>query len=1350
MQIITPICGFISFFLGVIVLFGWYTHSPTLIQVHPSFVAMQYNTALGFLICGIGLLAILKSKTRIFRSCGLFLVLLGSLTLIQYIFGLNFGIDQIFMEHYIDQKASHPGRMAPNTALCFLLVGLSFLYTPIKKLEKNSTTSLAILGSLTWALGTVAFAGYAMKLETAYGWGNLTRMAVHTASGFIVMGVGIISHSWNMQLREKTALPPWLPLLAALVSFTVTLLLWQAQSAEQDRGILEQINAAAKNIESELITELEGRINGLERRGKRWERGQIPAREEFSTDINLYIEQHVSVVGALWMDSNLNLQYSTPKDTDTNLITDIEKQKDRMSSMMKARDEIKTVALGGFKLSTDERVLLVHIPVFKNFEFQGLLVGVLQPRRLLAETLSTQIDEGISAEVLGPAELEEEVASGNNIKDRWMVERDVGFMGVSAKLKVRLSKEGLKKKSSFVANAILIVGLLISFLLFLTIRIAQRAKRSAEETIKAHEALKGIQEKLKKNNELLLEGALEGIYGLDLEGRTTFVNHAGAAMIGYTAEELLGKPQHPLIHHTKANGEPYPREECHIYAAFKNGKVHHEENEVFWKKDGTSFPVEYTSRPVREGDKITGAVVTFSDISRRKKTEKALKENEEQFRTLVDNIPGVSYRCLIDKDWTMLYISDAINALSGYPPEDFIHNAVRTFDSINHSEDRKMIAEAVDECIKKKEPFTVEYRIIHADGRILWVAEKGQASFNEKGESLFLDGAIFDITDQKMAEEELRASEEMTRAVIENALDGMIIIDEKGSIISFNPAAENLFGYKKEEALEKNLKFLMGEPYQSEHDEYISNYLTTRIAKIIGMAREVEGLRKNGTVFPMELCVTQVWIKNKLHFSGVIRDITLRKEAEKKINQAREAAESANQAKSMFISSMSHEIRTPMNAILGYSQILERDKGLNEKQKKGVGSIHRAGKHLLDIINDILDFSKIEAGKMELHPQDFDLGSLVQDLVVIFSGKCKDKKLELQTEGVREGQNIFVHADAAKMRQVLVNLMGNAVKFTDSGKVSFRLMPLAGDEFYFEVKDTGQGIPQEKLKSIFGSFQQDEEGFKKGGTGLGLAIASKIVSTMGGELQVESETGKGARFFFTISLSPAQGEVHAIDDRLTRAIGLAQGHSVKAVLIDDIKEDLNVLIETMKEIGAETIDADSGPQGLEKIRAAKPDIVFVDYNMPGMDGLEVTRKIKQEYGEDNIKIVIISASTFAHNQEQYKKEGVHGFIGKPFIREEILGTMARLLNVEFEYEEEDSPAGASGDLDFSMIKLPTELHASIKEMAGMGMMTELEEILPQVESSGPQGPNFAAHLKERLDQFDTDGIISLLEQMENE
>ncbi len=474
-----------------------------------------------------------------------------------------------------------------------------------------------------------------------------------------------------------------------------------------------------------------------------------------------------------------------------------------------------------------------------------------------------------------------------------------------------------------------------------------------------------------------------------------------------------------------------------------------------------------------------------------------------------------------------------------------------------------------------------------------------------------------------------------------------------------------------------------------------------------------------------------------------------RKKAEEELKAAQKKAEAANQAKSVFISSMSHEIRTPLNAVMGYSQLLEKDPDLPEKQKNDVSAIYRSGKHLLSIVNDILDFSKIEAGKMEVHPNNFDLENLIHDLSVIFAIRCQEKKLDLKVKGIEKNEQILVYGDSGKLRQVLVNLMGNAIKFTSSGTILLNVLPLTENNFFFEVKDTGQGIPLKKQTDIFKPFQQDEEGVKQGGTGLGLSISKKLLNLMGSDIKVESKEGEGSRFYFNIIFPPAKDISETTENPFEHVTRLAPGYSVKAVLVDDNLTNLDVLSRTLEDIGVETMKADNGEDGLKLIRTHSPQIVFSDYHMSNIDGIELTREIKRYPETQQIKIAMISASVFDHQREMYMKEGVQAFIGKPFVREEIFEVLAELLNVQYEYKKEEPQPRLDKEkhLDLSSVNLPMDLLVSLKEAAQSGRITLLENIFTSMKKEQLNGSNLVPHLSDMANKMEFQEIKQIAEKL---
>jgi PAS domain S-box-containing protein len=277
---------------------------------------------------------------------------------------------------------------------------------------------------------------------------------------------------------------------------------------------------------------------------------------------------------------------------------------------------------------------------------------------------------------------------------------------------------------------------------------------------KAEKALATAEER----SRLLLQTAGEGIFGVDRKGSVTFINDAAIRLLGYTADELMGHNIHAICHYAHRDGKNYPIKDCPMYKACVDGVGSRIDDEVLWRKDDVCFDVEYISKPILKDGEVTGAVITFRDITELRQAQEELKTSENQFRTLVQNIPGVSYRCIMDADWTMLYISEAVEDITGYPQNDFIENKLRTFDSIIHPDDRKWITEHIQQAVSKQDAYTIEYRIIHRSGRIVWVREKGRGSYGDSSEIQCLDGAIFDITDRKLAEEELRQAREQAES----------------------------------------------------------------------------------------------------------------------------------------------------------------------------------------------------------------------------------------------------------------------------------------------------------------------------------------------------------------------------------------------------------------------------------------------------------------------------------------------------------------------------------------------------------------------------------------------------------
>ncbi|MGC3990005.1 MAG: ATP-binding protein [Chthoniobacteraceae bacterium] len=443
----------------------------------------------------------------------------------------------------------------------------------------------------------------------------------------------------------------------------------------------------------------------------------------------------------------------------------------------------------------------------------------------------------------------------------------------------------------------------------------------------------------------------------------------------------------------------------------------------------------------------------------------------------------------------------------------------------------------------------------------------------------------------------------------------------------------------------------------------------------------------------------------------------------------------------MFLANMSHEIRTPMNVILGYTQILQRDASLHPFQVDAVTTIASSCNHLLHLINEILDLSKIEAGRMELETTEFDLSTMIFDVAAMFQFPSEEKGVALVLDCPH--QPVVVRGDEGKLRQVLINLLGNAVKFTARGRITLHVTP-EPDGCRFAVTDTGPGISEEMQRQIFEPFTQDAAARNQGGTGLGLAIARRQVELMGGELGLQSTPGTGSTFFFHIPLAYAAGVAVVASRADTRR--LTRGLTVRALIVDDINENRTVLASMLATIGCSVVDTADGTTALELARREHFDIVFLDVRLPDIDGVEVARRLQGNPASVALRIVAMSASALAHERDRCLQGGCDDFIAKPFRFDRLCDCLARLLDVEFEsaapvHEEQESP------LDLGQVTLTEDLSLRLMMAAELHSATVLKNCLREVENIGPAGERLAEHLRTFLRSYDMETIQKIVAQI---
>lgn len=582
-------------------------------------------------------------------------------------------------------------------------------------------------------------------------------------------------------------------------------------------------------------------------------------------------------------------------------------------------------------------------------------------------------------------------------------------------------------------------------------------------------------------------------------------------------------------------------------------------------------------------------------------------------------------------------------------------------------------------------------------------------------------------------------SEKRLLGVIQDAPDPIVVFDRDRIIRLFNPAAERLFEYKAADIIGQNLRILL----PGSEGDLLS-------AHVDGVAK-LEWSCQYGQKMYMESHISNAALGSDDWFIAILRDVTAQMELQHTLDRARQDAETASRMKSQFLTNMSHELRTPLNAILGFTQLLQHDKNLTDPQRERIRIISRSGEHLLSLINDILDIAKIEAGKMEVHSEVFDLHEFIEDLKDMFSLKCQAKALALYVDTL-DNLPHYVRGDLGKLRQIMINLLGNAVKFTDEGGISILVGRQQG-LIRFAVQDSGRGIPEDEHEKILQPFVQASTNDHEGGTGLGMAITSQYISLMGGRLELTSAPGKGSTFTFSLDLPEAEESgCPCTEENILIAVDPELGLS--ALVVDDQETNRLVLKEMLERVGFRILEASNGKEAVEQALGNTPSIILMDIKMPVLDGYAAVAKLKEEAETRQIPVFALTASAFTHDEKKIRNAGFDGFLAKPF----KAGALYRLIlesgslpvqlvsdHAKQDDELRDIPAPEQLDPQRLQSMLGTDGIAELKEHSSIGDFAALLDMARRFES---QWPEFSRLLDRAARSFDEQTIGRLVDRLE--
>ncbi len=547
----------------------------------------------------------------------------------------------------------------------------------------------------------------------------------------------------------------------------------------------------------------------------------------------------------------------------------------------------------------------------------------------------------------------------------------------------------------------------------------------------------------------------------------------------------------------------------------------------------------------------------------------------------------------------------------------------------------------------------------------------------------------------------------LNQAMFMTSPNAIVVIDSVGIISNYNRAAEKLFGYRTKEIIGQNVSILMEEKDALTHNVFLQNYTKTKHSKVIEKSRELTAMHKDGKIIPVDITIGEMVVEDESKFVGVIRDITEINESKlalfehqrnleaivaqrtQQLENAKNAAVAGARAKSEFIANMSHEIRTPMNSIIGFSELLLFDESISTESKLQVQTILNSSKSLLTIINDVLDMSKLESGKFSLENACFHLPNAVKDALKLVEMQAAEKNIEI-TLVINSAVKNKYNGDSTRLRQVILNLVGNSIKFTEQGTIEISIYPeKSGNQITFSVKDSGIGMSRAHCKKIFDAFVQADASTTRqyGGTGLGTTISKQLVELMNGRIWVESKKGKGSTFYFTVELDEADESSECLyADVYSHKEEFRSPRTFKILLAEDIKENASLVLLRLKPLGHEVKWVQNGEEAINAYKDGEYDLILMDVMMPKIDGLEATRIIRniEDDSKTHITILALTASVMTEDHERCNKSGMDAIEAKPINFSRLTELMEKMVpaGIGKKNEHHGIDINSSDNIDF--------------------------------------------------------------------